>query len=103
MTSHPLARRAVVAAAALVVTLLAAPSAALGLARGPLDGPKSAGGRQRRQPLAGELHHAHQPDLLSGKRRARPGLDATFRAGWLHQGRAGRGQWPAAAWCSPPR
>jgi hypothetical protein len=43
MTSHPLARRAVVAAAVLVVMLLAAPSAALGLARGPLDGPKISG------------------------------------------------------------
>lgn len=41
MTSHPFARRAVVAVAVLVVMLLAAPSAALGLARGPLDGPKN--------------------------------------------------------------
>jgi hypothetical protein len=43
MTSHPFARRAVVAVAVLVVMLLAAPSAALGLTRGPLAGPKTSG------------------------------------------------------------
>jgi hypothetical protein len=39
MTAYPLARRAVVVAAALSLMLLAAPSAAPGPKRGPLDGP----------------------------------------------------------------
>jgi hypothetical protein len=39
MILHPFARRALCAAAALVVMLLAAPSAAPGSARGPLAGP----------------------------------------------------------------
>src|SRR4029453_9602297 len=41
MSRHPFVRRALVAAAALVVMLLAAPSAAPGSKRGPLDGPKN--------------------------------------------------------------
>jgi hypothetical protein len=41
MSRHPFVRRALVAAAALVVTLLASPSAAPGIKRGPLDGPKN--------------------------------------------------------------
>jgi hypothetical protein len=41
MSRHPFVRRALVAAAALVVMLLAAPSAAPGSKRGSLDGPKN--------------------------------------------------------------
>jgi hypothetical protein len=41
MSRHPFVRRALVAAAALVVMLLASPSAAPGTKRGPLDGPKN--------------------------------------------------------------
>ena len=41
MSRHPFVRRALVAAAALAVMLLAAPSAAPGSKRGPLDGPKN--------------------------------------------------------------
>ena len=41
MSRHPFVRRALIAAAALVVTLLASPSAAPGIKRGPLDGPKN--------------------------------------------------------------
>jgi hypothetical protein len=41
MTGRPFARRVVCAAAALVAMLLAAPSAAPGIARGPLAGPKN--------------------------------------------------------------
>ena len=41
MSRHPFVRRALVAAAALVVMLLASPSATSGTKRGPLDGPKN--------------------------------------------------------------